>query len=194
MPSLVAHYIVGKLVKEKLAINNEDFLFGCLLPDYIKESHFKTQGKMFLIPDIDSFIKNNNIKDKNIFFGYLTHLLLDKYFLEYFIPNSVYSKIDSSINIFTADKIYNEYTIISPYLLKKYNINLEELEECVSSYKDKINIQKFDKTIQEIQHCNQDIANLKYLNEDSFSTFLELASTQIEKDILSMQKKTKIKK
>jgi len=188
MPNLVTHYITGKLVQEKLSINNDDFLFGSILPDYIDNSHFRKAGKMFQIPDIKEFILNNKIPNKDIFLGYLTHLLLDTYFLEEFVPNNIYSKINQNENIFTKDKIYKEYTIISPYLLNKYNINIDEIEKCTSNYKNNIKLEKLLETITDIKECKDNISTLTYLNTKDFCSFIDETSTKIAKDIITIQK------
>lgn len=60
MPNLIAHYACGKLVQKKLNNTSKDFLTGCVLPDYIENSHFKTKGKNFLIPDIERFLEETS--------------------------------------------------------------------------------------------------------------------------------------
>ena len=93
MPNISAHMVIAKLVSEKLNITSDDYIRGNLLPDIIdkEDSHHKIQSKMYLIPNIDYFIKELDLtKDINI--GYLTHLMLDKYYLIYLenkYPNNI---------------------------------------------------------------------------------------------------------
>ena len=94
MPNISSHMIVAKLVSEKLHINDSDFLKGNLLPDVVNNSnsHHKIPGKYYIIPDTEFFKQKLNLKNK-LELGYFTHLLLDKYFLEEYIPNKRFKDI-----------------------------------------------------------------------------------------------------
>lgn len=182
MPNLIAHYACGKLVQKKLNNTSKDFLTGCVLPDYIENSHFRIQGKNFLIPDIERFLEETNISNNDLMQGYLTHLLLDKYFLEEYVLENIYDKIDENDNIFEKDKIYLDYTIISPELLEHFDISLEELKDILPNNNPNINIDKYKETIKEIITNKE--TKTKYLNPNSFISFIEETSERIVKNHL----------
>ena len=95
MPNIVAHYVCGKLVADKLHITNKDYLKGNLYPDYIdKKRHYRIKGRLFEIPDIELFMKEEKNQNKYFKVGYLTHLMLDKLFLDEFVVDDIYSKLD----------------------------------------------------------------------------------------------------
>ena len=82
MPSITPHMVVATEVAKILNINSEDFIRGNLLPDIIdiKNSHHKVESGIYMIPDIDYFIKKLDLTN-DLDLGYLTHLLLDKHYL-----------------------------------------------------------------------------------------------------------------
>ena len=182
MPNLIAHYACGKLIQKKLNDNSKDFLKGCILPDYIENAHFKTKGKKFLIPDIDKFLEATKMNNSELMQGYLTHLLLDKYFLEEYVLENIYDKIDENENIFEKDKIYLDYTIISPELMKHFDISLDELIALLPTDNPNINIGKYKETIKEI--ITNEKTSPKYLQPESFITFIEETSDKIIKNHL----------
>ncbi len=183
MPSIVAHYICGKLVAKKLNIVSNEYIKGNLYPDYIDVTyHYRIAGKRFEIPNIDEFIKENNPTNNYFKLGFLTHLILDKLYLDDFVLNDIYSKIDNQINIFEEADIYNDYTIISTKLLNNYNFNLDEIDNLMLREKN-INITKYKKNIEVIRK-NKD-KNLKYLNTQSFIHFLNEAADKISEYIIT---------
>ncbi len=178
MPNIVAHYICGKLVSKKLNIKNINYLKGNLYPDYVdKERHYRMKGKMFDIPDIERFIKYDKITDKYLKIGFLTHLMLDKLFLDDFVINKIYNKLDKNVNVFTADKIYNDYSIISSQLLNHYNISIDNLNDIMIPEKNNIDFLKYKKDIDLITASR--FEKLKYLNLESFIEFLDTSSEHI---------------
>ena len=109
MPSIAAHMICAKLVSDSLNINSDDFIKGNLLPDIIdkKDSHCKIKGKYYYIPNIEYFLENLDLSNK-MDLGYLTHLLLDRYFLEEYIYEVVNGE-----EVFLSRIMYREYDIIN---------------------------------------------------------------------------------
>lgn len=183
MPSIAAHMICAKLVSNKLNINDSDFIKGNLLPDIIdiKDSHHKIVGKHYYIPNIDYFIKTLDLND-NLYLGYLTHLLLDKYFLEDYIYDQVNGE-----EVFLNRIMYKEYDIINYELLNRFDIDVDYLNKILINYQVPINEKKYNSNIQclNLKELN---GNLKYLNVDSFSKFLIEASNNIVKYLKEVKK------
>lgn len=176
MPSVAAHMICAKLVSEKLKINDKEFIKGNLLPDILdmpaEKSHLKIKGKYYEIPDIQKFINKVNLKN-NLALGYLSHLLLDKYFLEDYIYDVVKGK-----EIFLNGKIYEEYDIINYKLLKKFDIDVKYLNEILRNFYVSIDNKKYEENIKSLNngYCDK---KLKYLNVEKFSKFLIDTSNKI---------------
>lgn len=177
MPNIAAHMIVAKEVSERLKINDNDFIRGNLLPDVINisNSHNKIKGKYFLIPDIEYFKKNLN-PTSNLDLGYLTHLLLDKYYLEEFIPQYV-----GDLTVFERKVIYHEYDLVNYDLVKRFNLDVDNLEIILSEMKDNINKDKLKLNIDNLKR--REVGDTTYLKVDEFSTFLSNISIRISKEI-----------
>lgn len=181
MPNIVAHYICGKLVAKKLSITSNDFIKGNLIPDYIdKRKHYRVQGRLFEVPDLDRFMSEEPTKNKLLKLGFLTHLMLDKLFLDDFVIESIYSKIDKSTNIFEPDKIYTDYTNISNLLLNHYGLNLDDIDTIMLNSSN-IDIKKYKSNTEVIRMCNS--GYLKYLDPVSFISFLDSSSDKISEYI-----------
>lgn len=176
MPSVAAHMICVKLVSENLKINDKEFIKGNLLPDILdmsaERSHLKIKGKYYEIPDIQKFINKVNLKN-NLALGYLSHLLLDRYFLEDYIYDVVNGE-----EIFLNGKIYEEYDIINYKLLKKFDIDVKCLNEILKNFDVSIDNKKYEENIKSLNngYCDK---KLKYLNLEKFSEFLIDTSNKI---------------
>ena len=178
MPNIAAHMICSKLVADNLNINDPEFIKGNLLPDIIdgENSHKKISGKHYYIPDIPYFINNLDLND-NLYLGYLSHLLLDKYFLE----NYIYDQVNGE-EVFISRLIYKEYDIINYELLKRFNMDTKYLNNILKDFKVPIDIEKYNKNIKCLNIINTS-DNLTYLNIDSFSKFLVDISNRITRDL-----------
>lgn len=167
MPSIAAHMVCAKLVSEKLNITDPDFIKGNLLPDISleKDSHKKIQGKHYYIPNINYFINTLDFSN-SLYLGYLTHLLLDKYFLEDYIYDVVLGE-----EVFANKIMYKEYDNINYDLLNEFDVDTKYLNKILKNYNVPIDIDKYNKNIKclNIGATNQ---KLIYLNLEHFSNFL----------------------
>lgn len=182
MPNIVAHYIVGKLVQRKLNISNQDYLKGNLYPDYIDVTmHYRTLGRKFEIPDIKKFMTDDKFSDSYFKIGFLTHLMLDKLFLDDYVINHIYDKIDDKINIFESDKIYLDYTNISKRLLRHYHLRIDDIDDLM--LKENINLKKYRENTEVIK-LNKHGTNPHYLMINDFIIFLDDSAKKISEYIL----------
>lgn len=177
MPSIAGHMVVAKLVSEKLKIDDLDFIKGNVLPDILNNplSHYKKIGKYFLVPDIQFFKQKLDLNNK-LELGYFTHLLLDKYFLEEYIPNNI-----SDLKIFDNKIIYEEYNLINYLLVKKFDLDVLYLKNLLNEIDYDISKEKLEKNIKWL--CNTKFGDTKYLDFESFSSFLYNISFRIYKEI-----------
>lgn len=179
MPNIAGHMIIAKLVSDKLKIDDPDFIRGNLLPDIInisrEKSHHKIQGKYFLIPDIDFFKHKLNLKNK-LELGYLTHLLLDKYFLEEYIPNNI-----KNFKLFEDKTIYKEYDMINYKLVKKFNLDIEKIKNDLKEINFDIDKKLLEKNIEYLFNKNEGKTEL--LDFDEYSNFLYNTSFVIYNEI-----------
>ncbi len=178
MPNIAAHYVCAKLVASKLQINEPDFLKGNIYPDYVlKDMHYRVQGQRFLVPDFERFMKEEQIENRLFKLGFLSHLILDKLFLDDYVLNNIYDKIDSQIDIFEPDKIYQDYTNISKRLLDEYNLSLREIDEIMLPERSNIDFEKYKSNTEVIRKSKSE--NLNYMDLDTFTEFLESSSSKI---------------
>lgn len=177
MPNISSHMIVAKLVSEKLNITDPDFIKGNILPDILNnaQSHHKIQGKYYLIPDINYFKQKLNL-NKKLELGYFTHLLLDKYFLEDYVPNNI-----KNLKIFENNEIYKEYSLINYQLIKKFNLNVLDLQQILKDIDGDINREKLIKNLEYLS--NTEIGKTKNLNIVKFSSFLYNISEKISEEL-----------
>lgn len=177
MPSIAAHMVVAKLVSENLNIDDSDFIKGNLLPDIISKenSHHRIKGKYFLVPDLDYF-KDNLDLNNSLYLGYYAHLLLDKYFLEEFVPQNI-----ANLDVFRNEIIYNKYSIINYQLVKEFDLNVEYLKRILTDFNVDICKDKLDYNL----YCLSIIDNgkTKYLNFQDFAKFLRDISQGISKEL-----------
>lgn len=183
MPSIAAHMVCAKLVATALNINDPEFIKGNLLPDIIaiNNSHHKIKGKYYYVPDIDYFLNILDLKN-NLYLGYLTHLLLDKYFLETYIYDIVQGE-----EVFFSRLMYQEYDIINYELLKKFNINILYLNNILKDFSVPINEKKYQKNLRSLNNVNRG-NHLNYLNIENFSEFLIIISNLIAKYLKEVKK------
>ena len=183
MPSIAAHMVCAKLVADELKINDPEFIKGNLLPDIIniKNSHSKIKGKYYYIPDIDYFTNTLNLNE-TLWLGYLSHLLLDKYFLENYIYDIVNGK-----EVFLSKIMYKEYDIINHRLLGTFNINVDYLNNILKDFSVPIDDKKYNINIKSLNNTDTS-NNLTYLNIDSFSKFLIETSKLIAKYLKGVKK------
>lgn len=176
MPSIAAHMAVAKLVSEKLNINDPVFIKGNLLPDIINsnDSHHKIHGKYFLIPDISYFKDKLDLKNK-LYLGYYTHLLLDKYFLEDYLP-----KYTKDINNFSNGIIYKEYDLINYKIVKDFNLDVDYLSTILSDYEIEVKNNILEDNIKFLNSKNE--GKTKYINPD-ITEFIKEVSDKIVDDI-----------
>ncbi len=181
MPNMSAHMAVAKRVSEYLKINDNNFFKGNLLPDLYNDknkSHYKIQGKVYLIPDTN-YVVNNLDMNNTMNLGVLTHLLLDKYYFDDYL-SSKYNK-----NIIDDSKlIYNDYDILNKEIVKHFNLDINFYEQTLTNYEQDINQEKLNYNIKCL-NINKS-GKTTYLNKEDFIDFLENISKKISKDIKSL--------
>lgn len=172
MPNISAHMIVAKEVAKRLNINSDEFIKGNLLPDIIdmEDSHHKVQNGVYMVPDIEYFLKNLD-------------LLLDKHYLSDYL-GSLYS----NTNIFLDGTIYKDYDYLNFQLVDRYGLNIDKLENILSQYDCKILEKKLKYNIECLKQ--KKAGKTKYLNFESFASFLLEISDTISKELLDYANKS----
>lgn len=180
MPGIVAHMSVAKLVGEKIGKNTPEFYQGNLLPDVIAgdkmHTHYKIQGKVFHIPDTDYYRQNHDLT-KDINLGYYIHLLLDKYFMEEFIPT-----ITKDRDVFQKGIIYEDYDNSNESLIQKYHLDVETI---ISFFKFSEDLDIDSKRLNKNIECFHTTGNnpTKVFTIEEFENFIEKSSNRIIQEI-----------
>jgi len=185
MPSIASHFSCASLVAKKLDINNDDFYRGNILPDLLEgiESHYKIDGTYYLIPNIDYY--KNHMKNNYLDLGYLCHLLLDKYFLEEYIPNNI--KVYKDIDLFVFERIYTDYTNMNKKLIDYYNLDIEYINKIMKEFPVKLDQNKYNSNLNSINHLTIE-DDLKYINFETYLIFLDNISSRIAKELKEIMK------
>lgn len=164
MSSIISHVYISNILKEKYKLGDE-FLYGAILPDILHKAipaqrremtHYLRHGILYgsegNYPDIERFIiENTEILPKSqMMQGYLAHLIEDMIWFSIYIPKMTIEKDKKTIiykkdnSVHTDDEfrndIYSDYTIIDRYLLKKTNLNLDELQREFLAISDDIDL------------------------------------------------------
>ena len=164
MSSIISHVYISNILKEKYNLGDE-FLYGAILPDILHKAikaqtremtHYLRHGILYDsegdYPDIERFIiENTEILPKSqMMQGYLAHLIEDMLWFSIYIPKMTIEKDKKTIiykkdnSVHTDDEfrndIYSDYTIIDRYLLKKTNLNLDELQSEFLAISDDIDL------------------------------------------------------
>ena len=164
MSSIISHVYISNILKEKYKLGDE-FLYGAILPDILHKAipaqrremtHYLRHGILYGsegdYPDIERFIiENTEILPKSqMMQGYLAHLIEDMLWFSIYIPRMTIEKDKKTIiykkdnSVHTDDEfrndIYSDYTIIDRYLLKKTNLNLDELQREFLAISDDIDL------------------------------------------------------
>lgn len=162
MPSIAAHLALATGLEGRLGIREDSFLYGSVLPDFvasrspqqkpkrskkpkrgyrlggapeqprticIPDPHYRVRGAYCLVPDLETFWKENELPGY-LKLGYAAHLLLDKMFLEEFCPQQI--RNFSGLDLFTGDKIYEDYTRLSPRLVQSFGLDLARINRVLN--------------------------------------------------------------
>lgn len=184
MPSIAAHMVCAKLVSNNISNLGDDFIIGNILPDIMDDnnkSHMKMRDGIYLIPNLEEAFKILDLS-KEIYLGYLSHLLLDKHFLSDYL-----SKIYPD-NIFIDGIIYIDYDIFNKDLISDYNLDINYIEKVLLSFKDdSISINKLNRNI----NCLKNITygDTQYLDYNDFIRFLNEYSNIISEEIIDYENK-----
>ena len=129
----------------------------------IEDSHHKVQNDVYMVPNIEYFFQNLYFsKDLNI--GYLTHLFLDKYYL-----NDYLCSLYPNTNIFLDGDIYNDYDYLNSLLVNMFRLDIDKLEKPLSQYNCKILEEKLKYNIECLKQKKE--GKTKYLNFESLPVF-----------------------
>lgn len=186
MPSIASHFVCAKLVSDKLDVDVEEFYKGNILPDIalLNDSHNKVRGSFYLIPNIEYFVENSDLNE-DIELGYLCHLLLDKYFLEEFIPATIPNYRE--ISAFSSGMIYEDYTSVNYLLIETFGLDMKFINKIMFEFPIDIDNKKYEKNLKCI---NEGIVNKKLncLDIDAYMIFLEEVSNIIAKELKKFRK------
>ena len=183
MPNISAHMVVAKEVSKRLNINSDEFIKGNILPDIIdiKDSHHKVKNGVYMVPDIEYFIRNLDFTS-DIDIGYITHLLLDKHYL-----NDYLGSLYPNTNVFLDGIIYKDYDYLNYLLINRFELNIDKIENILNQYDCKIKEEKLKYNIEYLKQKKE--GKTKYLNYESFTYFLLEVSDTISKELLDYANK-----
>ncbi|MFI3307809.1 MAG: hypothetical protein R3Y21_04500 [Mycoplasmatota bacterium] len=179
MPSIAAHLAVSKLISGKLNIKNKiEFNNGTIYPDVVKNLHYRNKNGSI---NIKKFLNNTKYKDEFLL-GELTHLLLDKYFMEKFIKPKLDLKKDFKF-IFSKEGIYNDYSIINNRLINDFSINRKQIIKNID-FKDNINSEIAEYNLKFLD--NDIIGKTKYISYSEVKNFLVSITDIIINDLVKI--------
>lgn len=178
MPNISGHMAIAKRVSELLNIDDPEFYKGNLLPDLYSDkdkSHFKIQGKIYYVPDLERIKKEVDLTDMlNI--GAFSHLLLDYYYFEEYLP----SRFNRDL-FYHSKAVYRDYDVLNKDIVKHFNLDVPYLTNVLKDYNDDIIQSKLESNIKCL-NLNVD-RDLEMLNKEDFIKFLEDISNTIANEL-----------
>ena len=156
MGSITMHAVISKKLQNKNNFSKE-YMVGSVAPDILKNisnrkkthylKEYNDNGTIKFLPDIEEFIKINENKFDDYFFGYLVHLIEDKIWFDKYIPmfanvigkeKVIYLKDQSVHKKEEFNKeIYLDYDHIDEKILMNNTIIVEELrQDVIEHFKD----------------------------------------------------------
>ena len=151
MPSSFIHLCVAnKVLKQKqIKLNEEEFLYGNILPDYLKEKDYKKKARLHFYNKvtIGNIIKDNvnieefllehkeDLKD-DVALGIYSHFITDKLWIENFVMRHLVN-IDGKVYINTKRghlrnnrlSVYIDYDKMTEWLIEKYGLSIEFMKK-----------------------------------------------------------------
>lgn len=128
MASIVIHMAITlNLINRGLEGSKEKLLTGNVLPDYIfnNNHHYKNTFCNREFFDLSEFrTKNADRMTDDIYIGYYLHLVQDNVFRDYMF--NIHGWIPEKSRIM---KLYGDYTALNGYLIDKYNVPTELLND-----------------------------------------------------------------
>lgn len=180
MPSMSAHMAVACNLSDELDVDKEEFIKGNLLPDLYdnkEKSHFKVQGIIYYVPDIKKAIENLDLNN-SLYLGYLTHLLLDKYYFDEYL-------IKYKSNLFDNKNIYKDYDILNKDIINYFKLDVDYLKKILKDFPSDINKHKLLKNIECLDININDKTQI--IDKEDFILFLENISNIIKDEIESLR-------
>ena len=145
MASSIIHLCIAKEVVKELNVNEEEFLYGNILPDYLAIKNYRKKDKLHFyekqtIGDItkenvnlEKFIRQygKEIKD-SVSLGIYSHFITDYIWIENFMINHLVN-INNKNYLRTKRgnirnnriTVYKEYDKMNKWLINKYNVSAE---------------------------------------------------------------------
>lgn len=212
MGSYMMHLAVSNNVKKKLKLS-DDFLYGSLLPDILKEegqdrkiNHYLKEetinGSIRRLPDISRAIGDiDKFENKEIALGYIAHLIEDYIWFSVYIPSYVEEKEDKciylkdnsvhSIQEFRKD-IYSDYESSNKYILGYMKENIEELKNRLEKIAD---TKERKEKVKECMSVNKlkNIKNNIFMTKESIDSYIEIATKEVERIISKLINEKNIK-
>lgn len=202
MGSYMMHLAVSNKVKKKLNLS-DNFLYGSLLPDILKEegqdrriNHYLKEeiinGNTKRLPDIPKVIKDlEKFENGEIALGYLAHLIEDYIWFSVYIPSYVEEKEDSCIylkdnSIHTIEEfrkdIYADYERSNEYILNIMEEDLESLKNNLIKIADTLERREWVKNRILVQKCTNMQENI-LIAKESLDSYFKITTAEVEKVI-----------
>ena len=158
MASSLLHIAIAKEINKELKVNESKLFKGSIAPDLAKilgqkkfVSHF-TNNKITDIADIDLFVKRYpNFLDNAFLLGYFIHLISDNIWFNEIMkkhqPNSRTIHLANGQVVGFPEcmqLVYNDYDSLNPYLIKKYDININSVNGKTDVVMTEVDLSKFE--------------------------------------------------
>lgn len=131
-----------------------------------------------MIPNIEKAIEDKDINNSRDL-GYISHLLLDKYFLEEYA-------IKYDFDIFYNKKIYDDYDIINNIIIKHFNLDVNYLEKTLTNFSSDVDLKLLEKNICCLNKIKK--GKTKIIEIESFIVFLDKTIDKIKKDLIMIMR------
>lgn len=205
MGSYLMHIGITEKVRKKLNLSYK-FIYGSILPDLIKMGTGDRKGSHFLKTIIDGEnVKNlpvienaismlRNKLDKEVYLGYIAHLIEDHIWFEKYIPTFAtvyvqgklsYLSDNSEHSSFEFSKdIYEDYEKINAYMVEVCNVDYSTLKQELEKIMNETELNFLNKNAN--MRDVKEIHTTKIITKDRLDEYIKESEEKVEEVIKNL--------
>ncbi len=212
MPSSLIHIAIAKEVVKKIPLNENEFFYGNILPDYLATKDYKKKAKLhFYESTIVNDIKKDNVNLQNfintygtelkdsVSFGVYSHFIADHFWIEQFIKQHLVKQngkiyINTKRGLIRNNRItvYTDYDRMANWMVNEYNLSPEFIKNInyngtFSKIYDMPKEEIYNKLAGFMSKIRQE--EMEVFSKEEVKSFIENTALEVEKRLKQIMQK-----